>query len=109
VDRAEGFAELFAPFLKPDTQLILAQRNAIRTEHLMVNNRRVTKSENLSPGLYCENGDGSPPTTNALHTDAAGFAGISRRGSLEMAAGLTHGNSSRPIVAALFLLVTCPT
>jgi uncharacterized protein len=45
--------------------------------------------EYLSPGVYYERVDASPPTIAALRTDVVGFVGISLRGPLDTAIPLT--------------------
>jgi hypothetical protein len=45
--------------------------------------------EYLTPGVYYERVDASPPTIAALRTDVAGFVGISLRGPLDTAIPLT--------------------
>ena len=74
-----------------------AQRSATRLEGLIVGKRRITMPEYPSAGLYHEYVGASPPAIRALRTEAAGFVGISACGSLEMAARLSQGDSSRPI------------
>ena len=44
--------------------------------------------EYLTPGVYYERVDASPPTISSLRTDVAGFVGISERGPLDTAVPL---------------------